>query len=158
MKNLILIMFSTLLFACGESLANLPPTPEQIDNSIEKGNFTEATKLIKLYLTKDSLTASEIYDLNFRIAKMERIREDFDVDDTTVIAYIKKFIPEVTKEEIAGWEKTNALENMRIDGKKKYFYSAGRNLFRIDSVARKHFDSKNTGQSDSLTNLLAWYI
>ncbi len=158
MKNFILILFSTLLFACGESLSYKLPTSEQIDKSIAKGEFTEAKKLINLYLTNDSLSPSERYELNFKMERMDRIRKDFDIDDTTVISYIKRFYPEVTKEEIAGWESTNALENLTIDGKKKYFHNAGRNLFRIDSVARKHFINMNGGQSDSLSNLLAWYI
>lgn len=158
MKKITLILFSTLLFACGGPVSNKLPAPELIDKSIAGGEFKEASRFIRLYLTSDSLSASERYELNFKLEKMERIRKDFDVDDTTVISYIKKYYPEVTKEEIAGWESTNALENLTIDGKKKYFHNAGRNLFRIDTVARKHFDSMNSGQSDSLSNLLTWYV
>jgi len=158
MKNFTLILLSALLFACGSPMSDKLPTPEQIDKSIAKGEFTEAAKLINLYLTSDSLTPMERYDFNFKLAWMDRIRQDFDADDTTITSYIKKFYPEVTKEEIAGWESTNAIENFTIDGKKKYFHSAGRNLFRIDSIAAKHFTDPNGVQSDSLSRFLAWKI
>lgn len=62
------------------------------------------------------------------------------------------------QEEIERWEKSNAIENMVIDGEKRYFHSAGRNLFRIDSIAARHYEGANGRQSDSLDRLLAWYI
>lgn len=147
-----------MLFACGGPISDKLPTQKQIDKSIAKGEYTEAAKLINLYLTSDSLTPSERYDLNFKLQRMDRIRQDFSVDDTTVISYIKKFYPEVTQGEIDGWESTNALENMTIDGKKKYFRNAGRNLFRIDSIAAKHFKDPDGAQGDTLTRFLAKYI
>ncbi|MFA6334236.1 MAG: transglutaminase-like domain-containing protein [Bacteroidales bacterium] len=158
MKNFALLLLSTMLFACGGPISDKLPTPEQIDKSITKGEFTEAAKLINFYLTSSSFTPSERYELNFKLLRMDRIRQDFCADDTTVISYLKRFYPKVTKEEIEGWESTNALENLIIDGKKKYFRSAGRNLFRIDSIAAKHFTDPNGGQSDSLNRFLAWHI
>ncbi len=147
-----------MLVACGGPVSDKLPTPAQIDKSIAKGEFTEAAKLINLYLTSDSLTPEERYDLNFKLLRMDRIRQDFKADDTTIISYIKRFYPEVTKEEIEEWESTNALENLTIDGKKKYFRNAGRNLFRIDSTAAKHFKDPDAANGDSLTRLLTKYI
>lgn len=158
MKYFTLIILSTLLLACGESLSNKAPNLNTIDKEIEKGNFTEASKMIGLYLANDTIAPEERYQMNFRLDKMKRIKRDFSQKDTTVINYIKKHYPQVTPEEIKTWEKSNALENMIIDGEKFYFNSAGRNLFRIDSIAALEYNLPNGGQSDSLNRFLAWYI
>lgn len=147
-----------MLFACGGYLSNKVPTKGAIDKEIEQGNFTEATKLIGLYLASDTISPEERYKMNFSIDKMKRIKRDFSQRDTSVIDYIKKHHPQVTAEEIAAWEKSNALENMSIDGEKLYFHSAGRNLFRIDSAAAQMYKLPNGGQSDSLNRFLAWHI
>jgi hypothetical protein len=47
---------------------------------------------------------------------------------------------------------------MIIDGKKCYFRSAARNLFRIDSIAAKHFVAAEGQAGDSLTRFLAKHI
>ncbi len=61
-----------------------------------------------------------------------RLRCDFTQDRASVVKYIRRFIPNVTDEQIAAWEASGALEFMELDGEKRYFYAAGRNLFRID--------------------------
>ncbi|NDW11430.1 transglutaminase domain-containing protein [Bacteroides sp. 214] len=68
--------------------------------------------------------------------RMERIKIDFSRSEEQVINYIKRYIPDVTTEQIAAWEESKALECMMIDGEKKYFRNAAPNLFRVDSVAR----------------------
>lgn len=158
MRIISLVLVSVMLYACGDSFFNSLPTNEQIEKRIEKGDFAEAKKMIRFALTNDSLTPQQRYDLCFKIDRLDRIEQDFSEVDTAVLAYIRKFHPNVTPEEIANWEKSNALENMTINGQKRYFYNAGRNLFRIDSVARKYFEGANGRQSDSLDRLLVKYI
>ena len=104
-------------------------TDATISEAIQKGNFTQAEQMIKLKIATEELTPGEIWDLDAKIQTMDRIRQDFTKDDTTVIAYIKNVIPDVTPEQIAHWESTGALECMVIDGVKKYFWAAPRNLF-----------------------------
>lgn len=117
-SRFILIAVTLLLLSCGRGNNYQLPTTAQIDKQIVAGNYTEAAKLIRLKLISDTLTESERWDLNFKLERMDRIRYDFRAQDTTVINYIKKYYPEVSKEEIESWEKSNALENMVIDGKK----------------------------------------
>ncbi len=158
MRIISLVLISVMLYACGDSFFNNLPTNEQIEQKIAKGDFAEAKKMIRFALTNDSLTPQQRYDLSFKIDRLDRIEQDFSELDTSVFAYIKKFHPNVTKDEIAAWEKSNALENMTINGTKRYFYAAGRNLFRIDTTSRKYFESANGRQSDSLDRLLVKYI
>ena len=158
MKYLTLILVSSLLLACGESLSFKAPDKSLVEEQFSKGNFTEAGKMIGLYLANDSISEHERYEMNFKLELMERIRKDFTKKDTFVIRYIKEHYPEVTEAELKAWEVSNALENMTIDGEKWYFNSAARNLFRIDKEAAKRYKLPNGGQSDSLNRFLEWYI
>ena len=66
-----------------------------------------------------------------------RICCDFTKSRSDVLRYIKKYIPDVTDEQISMWEESKALECMELDGEKKYFKNAAPNLFRIDNECQK---------------------
>lgn len=154
------IFLSLLLLAtsCSNYTGDLF-TEEKIDALIEKGEYTQAEASIKLKIaTSDTLSPLDKANLLFKIDVMNRIRQDFTKDDSTVIAYIKKYYPAVTDQELAAWEASGALEYKTIDGVKKYFYNAPRNLFRISKQAQAHWTEVNGRQSNSLDSLLGEYI
>lgn len=64
----------------------------------------------------------------------QRLLTDFCLTESPVKEYIRKYIPDVTDEQMRQWEESNALECMSIDGEKRYFRNAAPNLFRIDSA------------------------
>ena len=66
----------------------------------------------------------------------QRLLADFCLTEQQVKDYIRKYIPEVTDEQMRRWEETRALECMWLDGEKRYFINAGPNLFRMDSACR----------------------
>lgn len=66
----------------------------------------------------------------------QRLLTDFCLTEDQVKDYIRKYIPDVTDEQMREWEASNALECMVLDGEKRYFRNAGPNLFRVDSVCR----------------------
>ena len=68
--------------------------------------------------------------------RIERIKIDFSRTEGQIKEYIRRYIPDVTDEQLRQWEESKALEYMIFDGEKKYFRNAGPNLFRIDSAAR----------------------
>lgn len=63
----------------------------------------------------------------------QRLLTDFCLTESQVKDYIRKYIPDVTEEQMRRWESSGALEYMTFDGEKRYFRNAGPNLFRIDS-------------------------
>lgn len=146
MKNVFtLLLVAIIAISCqghGQQI-----TSESIDKAVAEGNFTMAEQMIKLKMATEGLTPAQKWDLDAKVQKMHRIRQDFTKDDTTVLAYIKNIIPDVTLEQIARWESTGALECMMMDGVKKYFWNAPRNLFRIDSDALAIWESIN-GKED----------
>lgn len=64
----------------------------------------------------------------------QRLLRDFCLTEAQVRDYIRKYIPDVTDEQMRAWEESKALEYMVIDGEKRYFRNAGPNLFRVDSA------------------------
>ncbi len=105
---------------------------------IEKGEFSKATRVInELLQTGNHFTPTEKKQMLFEIERMQRIRKDFTKSEQEVLDYIKTYIPNVTKEDLAKWEQEKSLEYKIIDGDKKYFNRAGRNLFRINKECRK---------------------
>lgn len=68
--------------------------------------------------------------------RQERIKIDFSRSEEDIKEYIRKYIPDVTYDQIKHWEETHALEYMIFDGEKRYFRNAAPNLFRVDSAAR----------------------
>ena len=68
--------------------------------------------------------------------RLVRIKKDFTKTEQEVKAYIQQYIPAVTDSQMRYWEESKALEMQMIDGEKKYFNRAGRNLFRIDPKCR----------------------
>ena len=89
----------------------------------------------------------------------QRLLTDFCLTEAQVKAYIRKYIPDVTDEQMRRWEETKALEYMELDGEKRYFQNAGPNLFRIDSLCRdiKQRQLKSGGlegcEKDNVENL-----
>lgn len=157
-KRLYFILIAALLASCNGA-EQAPISSNQINQLIENGEYTKATKAIKGKIATDTtLSTIDILNLELQSDILQRIREDFTKTDSTIIAFIKENYPEVTKQEIQNWEKSGALECKVIDGEKKYFYNAHRNLFRISKEAQEKQQKIKGRQSDSLDRFLAKLI
>ena len=133
---------SIIVSGCGHSLSKADLSDSNIESTIAAGNFAEAEKLIKMKIATEDLTPTQIWDLNFKIEVMDRIRKDFSRDDSTIFAQLQKYYPQVTREDMAKWEEARILEGMMIDGEKRYFRNAARNVFRIDEEAEKLYNQR----------------
>ncbi len=126
---------------------------------IAAGEFSQARKSIQNLLDTDqSLTPVEKLDLAFQLERMDRIEKDFTQTEDQVLAYIRETIPTAGPTDLKGWEKSKALEFWMINGEKRYFNHAGRNLFRIDPTAKaiwtdKHPDTTLTPGSGAKLDL-----
>lgn len=141
---------SIIVSGCGHSLSKADLSDANIEKVIAAGNFTEAEKLIKTKIATEELTPAQVWDLNFKIEVMDRIRKDFNKDDSTIFAQLQKYYPEVTREDMAKWEEKLILESMIIDGEKKYYKYSARNVFRIDEEAEQLFNKTHPYSPDPL--------
>ncbi len=115
-----------------------PPEGGDIQALIQTGEFRKADRAILEKLMIDStLSATDRLRLEFERERMTRIRLDFTKTEADVRAEVGKWIPDAGDADYRQWEKSGALEMMVIDGENRYFNSAARNLFRIDSAARQ---------------------
>ncbi|HOH09287.1 MAG TPA: transglutaminase domain-containing protein, partial [bacterium] len=110
---------------------------EEYRTMIDQGEFTRAGLLIAERLKEPGLSPAERAGLEFEIERMARIRKDFVRNEAEVVEFIKIYIPDVDSARLAAWEAEKSLEMMRIDGEKRYFKYAARNLFRINKACRE---------------------
>ncbi len=105
---------------------------------VEQGQFTQAQQAMRQELAENP--TMPVYDrlaLEFEIERLDRIRKDFNKSEEEVLSYIRRYIPEVTTEDLRRWEREKSLESLVIDGQRWYFARAASNLFRIDQEAKK---------------------
>ena len=67
----------------------------------------------------------------------QRLLTDFSRTEDEVKDYIRKYIPDVSDEQMRQWEASKALECMILNGERRYFRNAAPNLFRVDSACYK---------------------
>lgn len=82
-----------------------------------------------------------------------RLMCDFTKSKQEVVDYISQFIPNVPEQKLQEWEASGALECMELDGHKRYFHAAARNLFRIDPKCRQIWRKQHPGEGYSDTEL-----
>ena len=160
MKNISILSFLLLVIlqSCNIN-TNTFISQKLIDSLVNAGEYTKAQQITKLKIAVDtSLTPLQIKDLDFQAEVLDRIKDDFTRTDSSIYAYIKEVYPQVTQQELDNWEKSGALECKIIDGQKKYFYNAHRNLFRISKDAQNKQNKIKGRQSDSLDRFLAKFI
>lgn len=124
----------------------------KIASLVDQGEFAKAGTLIQEQLDQPSeLSQSERLQLQFELERMDRIEKDFTATEAEVRAFIEKYIPDVTDADLRRWEREKSLEYKIIDGEQRYFEWAARNLFRIDSEARKIWAKahQNSGEGES---------
>lgn len=134
MKKYFVFLLMLVFISCSR---NYNITEENIYNEIEKGNFSQATKLINKLIAKDTLDKRTELKLKFEKEKMERIRLDFKRTEQDILKYLNKYYPNIKSDDLKKWKTNNKLEYLVIDGEKRYFNNAGPNLFRLDPEAKK---------------------
>lgn len=132
-------------FGCGKKTDSL----QTIQQYFEIGNFAEAQKEIDILKT-GNLPDSVLSGIEILKSKMERILIDFSKIETEIKTELAPFYPELTDAQLRKWELSKCLEMRMINGEKRYFKHAVRNLFRIDKEAGKIRVEKLGLQVDSL--------
>jgi len=111
------------------------------------GEFAKAREIIQSRLMHDKTVSHQLRsELQFEIERMARIRKDFTKTQQDVIDFIKKYIPTVTFQDLDRWEKERSLESMIIDGERRYFNNAARNLFRINKECLRTWNEKHVDE------------
>lgn len=128
-----------------------------IDNLIYQGEFSQAKIIIFDEISSNSNNLNYVYDLNFKLDLMKRILIDFNRTKADVISYFQKYYPNVDDKFLEELESEKKLEMKVIDGQKRYFRNAARNVFRKDKEMNAHrisIDGKDDRALDSFLLLI----
>jgi len=133
------------------------PFPD-INEAIEAGDYTVARQLISDRISRGGLEEDVVYDLRFQSAVLDRIRLDFTRDESYIREALSSYYPELTGEMIRSWEASNDLEMKIIDGERRYFWNAVRNLFRVNEAAGRTKVEVDGVSESSLDRFLQGYL
>jgi hypothetical protein len=119
---------------------------QEVKTLVDQGEFSQAREMIYDLLQHDPTLADSLrLELTFELERMNRIRKDFTKTEQEVLQFIKQYILDATSTDLRRWEKEKSLEYKIIDGEKRYFEWAGRNLFRIDPEAKQIWSESHQG-------------
>jgi transglutaminase-like putative cysteine protease len=129
-----------------------------IKDLIKQGSFEEAETRILHYSASNSQSAEEKISWAWEVDRMHRIALDFNKTESEALEYIRQYFPEVTPQQMRSWEASGALECMMINGEKRYFSRAFRNLFRIDSLCLSRYEEVSGPAVDPKASLLQEHL
>jgi len=112
-------------------------TMEEISRWVGDGRWQQAGNEIAIELARTNLDFSTRQELLFQSDRITRMRLDFDKTRTQAFQDSRGVVPSITEKQFAAWDKNGAIEWLDVDGDRRYFHSAGANLFRINREARE---------------------
>ncbi|TNF41790.1 MAG: transglutaminase domain-containing protein, partial [Bacteroidetes bacterium] len=143
--QLIIVSVFILVQGCTQKTDLFPEIKEQF----RQGNFTETEKLIAGF-KRAGISDSLSFEIEILEAKMERIQIDFSKTEDEIKAELALFFPGLKDEQLRKWEADKSLEMKIIDGQRRYFKRAVRNLFRINPEAKKVWEAEQGNEPDPL--------
>jgi len=129
-----LAMMGLLLLSAGNCIAAVA----DIQGLIERGWFRQAyLQISEARVDSDTASARELL---FEAERMRRIDLDFPYREPEIRAQLQKQLPDVSDAEFTEWRADDSLQSMIIDGERRYFHRAVKNLFYIrpELLARKN--------------------
>ncbi|MFQ5825052.1 MAG: transglutaminase-like domain-containing protein [bacterium] len=128
----------TFLFLLLINFTSFGQIPDKFQYLIDQGEYTKVQQLMREELaTNLQLSPTLKESITFEIERLERIKKDFTKTRQQVVEYIKQYFPDISEKDLEKWEKEKSLEYMIIDGEKRYFKRADKNLFRINKKAKQ---------------------
>ena len=128
-----LIFLGLILTAAGLRAATI----EEVRQLVQDGHWQQARMEIAAELAATNLPYAAREDWLFQSDRMHRMRLDFGQTRADTFADAHRLAPALTEAQFTAWENTGAVEYLDIDGTRRYWNAAGRNLFRINADARK---------------------
>ncbi len=104
--------------------------------AIDRGDWQESKQEINRLLSSDDCDEGFKEQLLYQQERMRRITLDFCKSRTEILEEVKAELPEVTEALFDKWERAFSIEHMIIDGEKRYFRNATRNVFLVNEEAR----------------------
>ena len=128
--SFIILPIIILLFSC-RTPSDYNQVLEDMQENLDLGNLSSVIQIadsIKKHPTENK----EILHITDSLRQVaERVNLDFSVTEQQIDSQIEKLIGPVTPTQRSGWEKNGMIEYRMIDGDKRYFKRAARNLLLL---------------------------
>lgn len=132
-KNICLLMAFVLFCSPGVFAQHDPSQYEgwkgEITKFIQNGDFASATATLN---GMENLSDADAFSRDAFLEIMRRLNLEFPYNENEIREQLKEKFPDLTDEQMTQWEAKQYLEMRNIDGEKRYFSSAVRNLFLLD--------------------------
>ena len=89
---------------------------------------------------------------------LRRIALDFTKNEEQIRQELSDYFPELSDSQMRKWEASGALESVEINGERRYFRNAARNLLRIDAKGRELLLAREGEERAERAQMLARYI
>lgn len=125
---------------------------KRAQNYQSSGQFARLNSLADSVMASADLTANQKRQIDLLRETSRRIQLDFTLTEPEVKSRLEKYFPELDSAKMNFWEKSRKLEMIRINGEKRYFKNAVRNLFRLDdsaNVFREKVEGPSVNSLDS---------
>jgi len=130
MKKMFLFTVVIVLFiSCNKETPNL-------EKYIQKGNFTEAVKIIESKLqNRDKLSDYELEVLQKNLFDIKSVQNEYQLTYDDVFNKLKTKIPDLSKTDMEKWKEDYSLEYYIIDGQERYYNNCIFDLFQVNKEA-----------------------
>lgn len=135
-------LISLYLFSGGVVMAQV--IPDTIQKLIDSGEYTKTRNTLQRAVEKGDITREEERDYLWEAERLRRVPFDFALTTDDVLKQIKTDIPDATMDDVETWTKDGALESLVIDGERRYYRRAVRNMYLLNKKAGERRTSKST--------------
>ncbi|MFA5328588.1 MAG: transglutaminase domain-containing protein, partial [Prolixibacteraceae bacterium] len=120
------------------------------NNYQQSGQFAKLSTLADSVFKLGTVTQTERVKIDSLKEISQRILIDFSLTESDINSKLLKYFPQYDSDMISRWEKNGKLEMRWINGEKRYFKNAVRNLFLLDDSAHIRKVKVDGFQADSL--------
>lgn len=145
-----LMVFTVLFLVSCNPVQKNDRTIHRVDQLFTSGEFGKLKALTDSLLKEGNLNNSEVIRIDSLLEMCSRIRYDFRLTEAEVKSRLINYYPNLDSIQFHQWETGLKLEMRLIDGEKRYFKNAIRNLFLLDDAAQKRKIEVDGFQADSL--------
>ena len=154
MKSIFLLLIAVILFSCVNEA-------EKLDRLIQKGEFSEAIKIIEFKLQNDeTLSINETNLLQGKLNEMQAVKREYTLTYAEVFEKLKTKITDLSEQDMENWTNDYSLEHYLIDGENKYYRICISDLFKVNEDAAKRANMTNNNTYDATIyplETIAWF-
>lgn len=116
------------------------PVVVQAREHVQAGRLAETEKLLQDSPAGDPLATQARREM---LEIIRRIRIEYALDQASLLAKLKRSLPDVTADELTAWREAGQVRARTLDGQVRYFRSEPSNMFRFCPPARERLAARD---------------